>query len=104
MLLMKEFMYNNNVVLNPEINIPDKLSTQKHDPLCNASESSDNTCSYSTETYFENAIDLLKYIIQNWDRQIMFDIFNNKQNVDIILFHILEYDVTIKQRKYIKNF
>ena len=36
--LQQEFKYNNKVVLNPEKNIPDTLSSQNHDPLCTATD------------------------------------------------------------------
>ena len=45
----------------------------------------------------------MQYIVQNWDKLNVFDVFNNKQNVDKLLFHILMYDVTIKQRKHINK-
>ena len=100
--LQQEYKFNNKLVLNPDKNIPDALSSKDHNQLCSASTSSD-PCSYTTGLHFEKAIDLLHYIVQNWERQNVFDVFNNKQNVDKLLFHILMYDVTIKQRKHINR-
>ena len=76
--LQQEYKVNNKLVLNPDNNIPDILSSKDHDPLCSASTSS-NPCSYSTEIHFEKVTDLLQYIVQNWNKQNVFNVFSNKK-------------------------
>ena len=96
--LQQEFKFKNKLVMNPESNIPDTLSSQPHDKLCSVSTSS-GQCSYSTELYFDKATDILQYVVKNWNKQSVFNIFSNIKNVDKLILHILRYEITDKQRK-----
>ena len=60
--LQKEYKYNKQLELDPNVNMPQIIKTPDHSELC---EPINDKCVYVTQAVIKNAPDLINYLFQN---------------------------------------